>query len=138
MTDMADAPGGGSLAFTARSLQIIDVIEGNRPGRTGWGSARRGRRIDRERMNVARQEVIDGGVDQAVARHAAQAAKRLGHDSDAKMAVALRSSRMAGMPVTLVLDDEERRRKTALQTLPQTLFTGAWLGHDSAFPACGA
>jgi len=68
-------------------------------------------------MNVGLQKVIDGCVHQPVARDRREAAERLGHDSDAEMAVAAGRSGVAGVQVTLIFDGEERRRKTALQTL---------------------
>src|SRR5216683_6760315 len=49
MADMADAPGGRSLAFTARSLQFSSIR------RTIIAGGRRGRRLDRQRVDVGFQ-----------------------------------------------------------------------------------
>ena len=113
MADMADAPGGGSLAFTAPSLQFSSR------GATG---RRRGRCLDSQRVDVGFQQVVDGGVHQPVARHRGYAAERLGHYGYAEMTVASRRPGMAGVPVALVLDDEQQRGKTRLQALAQSLF----------------
>src|ERR1700730_5554287 len=111
MTDMADAPGGRSLAFTARSLQFSSAV-GNR-----WG-----RSLDRQRVNVGFHQVADGGVHQTVTRHRGYAAERLGHDGYAEVTVAPRRPLVAGVQVTLVLNHQERWGKTRLQAPPQALF----------------
>src|SRR5260370_17727593 len=111
MADMADAPGGRSLAFTARSLQFSWAVGG------GWG-----RSLDRQRVNVGFQQVADGSVHQTVTRHRGYAAERLGHDSYSEMTVASRRPRMPGVQVTLVLDDQELRRNPLLQPPSQATF----------------
>src|SRR5882762_2627597 len=101
MADMADAPGGRSLAFTARSLQFSSIR------RRGIAGSRRGRRLDRQGVDVGFQQVGGGCVHQPVTRQRGCAAERLGHDCYAEMTVASRSPRVAGVQVTLILDDQE-------------------------------
>src|ERR1700681_4602416 len=112
MADMAHAPGGGSLAVTARSLQLS-----MRFNEKSARSCRRGRGVDRQRMDVRFQEVVDSGVHQAVTCDWGYTAERLGNDAYSEMAVAFGCARMAGVQMTLVLDDENRGRKTALEAL---------------------
>jgi hypothetical protein len=78
-------------------------------------------------MDIGLQKVIDGGVYQAVARDRRESTERLGHDGDAEMAVPAGRSGVAGVQVTLILDGQEHRRKTAFQTLAQTLFAAGIL-----------
>src|ERR1700679_2624394 len=86
-------------------------------------------------VDVGLQQVADGGIDQPMPRHRSQAAEGFGHDGDAEMAVAARCSRMAGVQVTLVLDDQQGGRKTSLQAPAQALFTaGSRLAHGSGLP----
>jgi len=75
-------------------------------------------------MDVGFQEVIDGGVHEAVARERGHAAERLGHDGYAEMTLASGRPGMAGVHVALILDDQEGWGKTRLQTAAQSLFTG--------------
>lgn len=72
-------------------------------------------------MDVGLQELVHGVIDQAVTRNGGYAAKCLRHDGDVKMAVALRGPSMAGVQVTLILDDQHRGRKAGLEALPQAL-----------------
>ena len=72
-------------------------------------------------MNVAFHQIIDGGVDQAVARHCRYAAKCLGDDSNAKMTVATGCARVPGMQVAFVLDAELDGSEAALEALAQAL-----------------
>jgi hypothetical protein len=89
MADMADAPGGRSLAFTARSLQLSTNLD-ETPR-----SDRRRRGIDRQGVNIGLQKVIDGGVHQSMAGYGRYASERFGHDGHAEMPVTLRGSGMA-------------------------------------------
>lgn len=72
-------------------------------------------------MDVSFQEVIDSRVDQAVTRQWGYTAERLGNDAYSEMAVSFGCARMAGVQTTLVLDDQNGGRKTALQATPQSL-----------------
>src|ERR1700733_10526594 len=85
-------------------------------------------------VDVGLQQVADGGIDQPMPRHRSQVAEGFGHDGDAEMAVAARRSRMAGVQVTLVLDEQQGGRKTNLQAPAQALFTGGRLVHGQAWP----
>ncbi len=111
MADMADAPGGRSLAFTAQSLQLSMYFDEKTRRSVRWS-----RGVDRQGVNIGPQKVIDGGVHQAMAGHGGYAAERFRHDGHAKMPVALRRSCVAGVPMALVLDDQSQGRETALQT----------------------
>lgn len=73
-------------------------------------------------MYVGLHEVGHGGVHEAVPLERRQAAKRLGHDLDAKMPLTAGGARMPRMPVTLILDVQLQGREAALQTVPQALF----------------
>ena len=42
---------------------------------------RRGRGLDRERVDVGFHQIVDRGIDQPVAGHGGHAAERLGHDA---------------------------------------------------------
>ena len=66
-------------------------------------------------MDVGLHQVVDGRIDQPVPGHRGYAAEGLGDDGDPEMAVAARRPRMAGMQMALVLDDQQRGRKTVLQ-----------------------
>src|SRR6202011_5247812 len=123
MADMADAPGGRSLAFTARSHQFS----------SGGAVGGRWRRcLDRERVDVGFQQIADGGVHQTVAPERGYAAERLGDNGDAEMAVATGCPRMARVQVALVLYHQERRGKMRLQAPAQALFAaGSRLIHTS-------
>jgi len=123
MADMADAPGGRSLAFTARSLQLSTKLD-ETPLRSDRG--RRG--FDRQGVNIGLQKVIDGGVDQAMAGHGGYAAERFGHDGHAKVPVTLRGSGVARMQMTLVLDDQSQGGKMALETPAKPVLAGAHPG----------
>src|ERR1700722_9213842 len=98
-------------------------------------SGRRSGGFDGQGVDVGLQQVADGGIDQPMPRHRSQAAEGFGHDVDAKMALAARRSRMAGVQVTLVLDDQQSGRKTSLQAPAQALFAaGSRLAPGSAPP----
>jgi len=73
-------------------------------------------------VDFALQHVAEGGVDQAVACHGGNAAKRFGHDAYSKMTRSAGCSRMAGVAVTFVLDREFDGRKTSYELPAQTLF----------------
>src|SRR5258708_3337124 len=89
-----------------------------------------GRGVDRQRVDVGLQQIVDRGVYQPVTRHGRYAAERLGHYGYAEMTVAARGARMTGVQVTLVLDGQQRRHKTALEALTQALLAaGGWLIH---------
>src|ERR1700733_13504154 len=118
LADMADAPGGRSLAFTARSLQFSSIR------RRILAGGRRRRRLDGQCVNVGFQQVVDGGVHQAVTRQRGYPAERLGHDGYAEMTLASGRPGMAGVHVALILDDQEGWGETRLQTAAQSLFTG--------------
>jgi hypothetical protein len=79
-------------------------------------------------MNVCFQEVIDSLVNQAVTRQRGYTAERLGNDAYSEMAVAFGCARMAGVQMTLVLDDQNRGRKSSLQTAPQPLRAAGFRG----------
>jgi tRNA A22 N-methylase len=81
-------------------------------------------------MDVGFQEVIDSRVNHAVTRQRGDAAECLGNDADPEVAVSVGCAGMAGVQMTLVLDDEKRRCKTAFQAMPQPLRTaGISLSH---------
>jgi hypothetical protein len=64
----------------------------------------RGQRFDRQSMDVGFHQVVDRGVHQSMARNGGNSAKRLGHDSNAKVAVPIRSACMACMQMAFVFD----------------------------------
>src|SRR3981081_1320478 len=113
MAYLADAPGGGSLAFTARSHQFS----------SGGALGGRWRRcLDRQRVDVGFQQIADGGVHQTVTPERGYAAKLLGDNGDAEMTVATGCPRVACVQMALVLDHQERRGKMRLQAPAQALF----------------
>src|SRR5258708_13542055 len=118
MADMADAPGGGSLAFTAPSLQLSMRFSGNTdqsmPFRARELGIRRGRGVDRQGVDVGLQQIVDRGVYQPVTRHGRYAAERLGHYGYAEMTVAARGPRLTGVQGTPVLDGHQPRHKPPL------------------------
>jgi len=73
-------------------------------------------------MNVGREQFGSGCVHQPMARQRGQAAKRLGHDLHAEMALPGRGACMPGVQVALVLDLEPQGREARFQELPQPLF----------------
>ena len=123
MADMADAPGGRSLAFTARSLQLSTKLDETPPR-----SDRRRRGIDRQGVNIGLQKIIDGGVDQAMAGDGGYAAERFGHDGHAKVSVTLCGSGVARMQMTLVLDDQSQGGEMALETPAKPVLAAAHPG----------
>src|SRR6202021_3580097 len=91
LADLAGAPGGRSLAFTARSLQFSSIR------RRILAGGRRRRSLDGQCVNVGFQQVVDGGVHQAVTRQRGYSAERLGHDGYAEMTLASGRPGMAGV-----------------------------------------
>lgn len=77
--------------------------------------ASRGRRLDRQGVDVGLEQIIDGGVDQPVARHQGNAPEGFGYDRYPEMTMSVRGSGVAGMQVTLVHDEEAGRRKTGFE-----------------------
>ena len=143
VADVAGAPGGGSLALTGLGLQFsIDrgapSAQASRvPGlRHGWRRSRlltgRGRRkrLNRQCVDIARQHVIHGRVNQAVAGNGGHAAKDLGHYPHAVVAVTAGGTRMTGMQVTLVFNDQLNRCEPGNQPFAQTLLAG-WVAHSA-------
>lgn len=87
-------------------------------------------RFNRERMDIALQEIIDCGVDQPVPGDRGNPSKRLGHDPYAKVAKTARRAGMAFMQMTIVLHAKLGRGKAALQSFSQALrATGCELTH---------
>src|ERR1700683_2890083 len=85
---------------------------------------RRRPRIDRQRVDIALQEVGECGVHQAVARHGRDAAERLGDDSYAKMALSPGGAGMSRVQATLVFDGELKRSKFGREPPAQPFFAG--------------
>jgi hypothetical protein len=101
--------------------------------RWGAGRALRGReRLESECRDVVYQKVRDRGIHQPVARHREDAAKRLGHDFHAEMAVAAGGAGVAGMQVTFVHDGQLQGRKSCNEQLPKALLAGGF-GHVRHF-----
>jgi len=113
LAELADAPGAGSLR------QIASIGEKSAAAAHSIG---RRQRFDRQGVNLACQHVGERRVDQAVARHGGNAAKRFGHDAYAKVTRSPGRSGMAGVPVTFVLDCELQGRKTGYELPAQALF----------------
>jgi len=88
---------------------------------TGW---RWGKRLDGQRVNIALQHVIHGRVNQAVPGNGGHAAKRVGYNAHAEVAVAPRSARMTGVKVTFVVDFQSNRGEPGDQPFAQTLLAG--------------
>jgi len=84
-------------------------------------------------VDLALQHVAERSVDQAVARHGRNSAKRLRHDTYTKMTRSAGCSGMAGVPVTFVLDRELDGRKTGYELPSQTLFAFSHV-HGGAAP----
>jgi hypothetical protein len=72
-------------------------------------------------MNVGLEQVVDGGIDQAVASHGGYASEGLRNYPYAEMALASFRPGMAGVQVALILDDQDFGRKAALEQLAQAL-----------------
>jgi hypothetical protein len=70
--------------------------------------------IDCQGVDVGFEQVVEGGVHHAVARHRGQAAKRFRYDSDPKMTVALRGAGVTFVQVTFILNDQHAGRKLSL------------------------
>src|SRR5450755_211425 len=70
-------------------------------------------------MHLAIHQLCDGRIDLPVAGHRRHAPECLSDDMHAKMTKAARSTRMAGVQVALVLDDELLRREALRQDLAQ-------------------
>ena len=127
---MAWAPGGGSLAFTVQSLQIIVL----NLTQSSFRSGRRRGCVDRQGMNVGLKQVVDGGIDQAMASHRCHAAKGLRDNPYAKMALASLRPGMAGVQVALVLNDQDFGRKTTFEQLAQALRSNGPGGTHASAP----
>ncbi len=72
-------------------------------------------------MNVGLEQVADCGIDHAMTCQRRDAAERLRHYAHAEMAETLRGPGVARVEMPLVLDHEDRGRKTLLQASPQPL-----------------
>jgi hypothetical protein len=83
---------------------------------------RRWTRIDRQRVDIALQEVGERRVHQPVARHGRDAAERLRDDSYAKMALSPGGTGMSGVPVTFVFDGEFKRSEFGREAQAQPFF----------------
>jgi hypothetical protein len=73
-------------------------------------------------VDVGLQEIIDGGIHQAVTCQGGYASERLGHDHHSEMTVARRRSRVTCMQMALILDGQELRREAAFQAPSQPTF----------------
>jgi hypothetical protein len=78
-----------------------------------------GYRLDRERMNLVAQLMLQRPVDHAMAFKAGSSGKRPRRDADAEMGFPspVAGSGMPGMPVTFVRHLELRRRQRILEQL---------------------
>src|ERR1700691_2260603 len=98
-----------------RQFSLYRAISPNNRWNMAKRSCRWGRSLDGQGVNVGFEQVIDRGVYQAVARHRGHAAESLSDDPYPKMAVTSRGPGVAGMQVTLVLDDQQRGLEAALE-----------------------
>lgn len=73
-------------------------------------------------MDFAFQEIAEGGIHQAVPRDRGDAAERLRHDVDPKMALSAGGSGMPDVQVALVLDAELERGELGREPFSQPLF----------------
>ena len=80
-------------------------------------------------MDLARYEVSDGGIHQAMPGNRGEAAERLGDDADAKVARAACGAGVSRMQVAFILDDELDRRELPHQPIAQALRS---VGHGGA------
>jgi hypothetical protein len=119
MANMADAPGGRSLAFTVRSHQLtIGKVK-----RASGPPSRGGRQgFQLQRVYIGLEEFGNGCIHKPVPRHRGEAAKRLGHDMHLEVALTGRGACMPCVQVALVLDGKPQGREALLQELPQPLF----------------
>lgn len=117
MAELADAPGGGSLASRRSSRKML---QSNNYTRCGLF---RRQRFDGQRMNVGLHQITDRRVHQAVSRDRRYAAESLGDDANSKMAVSLLGAGVSGMQVAFILYDQLRGREVAFQALAQALFS---------------
>src|ERR1700690_3418111 len=123
---VADAPGGGSLASTGGISPIFDAVRVC-PARcciaisTGARASIGGQRFNRQRVNIGLQEVCHRSVNQPVPRHGRYPSECLGHDPGAKMALAPRSPRVAFMQVAFIAHDKLSGVESVLQTFAQPL-----------------
>lgn len=78
-------------------------------------------RLDRKRMNIVFQEIIDRGVDHPMPSHSGDSSKRFRHDPHAKVALAAFRAGVALVQVTLILHGELGGIEAILQAFTQTL-----------------
>lgn len=135
VADVAGAPGGGSLAFTARCLQISMArrdMGWRPPGGRYLSKLTRGRRCKRlngERVDIAFQHVIHGCVNQPVARDGGNAAKGLSHDAHPIVALPAGGARMSGVQMAFVFDHQLNRCEPGNQLFAQALLSASVLTH---------
>ena len=88
-------------------------------------------RFNRQRVNIGLQEVSNRGVNQPMPGHGGYSSERLGHDPDAKMALAPRSPRVAFMQVAFIAHGKLGGVEAVLQTFAQQLrAAGGERAHD--------
>ena len=115
LADLAFAPGGGSLAVTAPSLQLSSRGRIRERWRQG---------VDGEGVNIRFEQVSESRIDQAMAGNGRHAAKRLRHDANAKVAQAIGRTGVPGVQVALVLNDKFQRRESEVELFAKALRAG--------------
>src|ERR1700733_4019014 len=71
-------------------------------------------------MDIALHQIVDRRVNQSMPRHRRDAAKRLRHDANSKVALACGRAGMALVQMAFIFHRQLRRRKALLQPLAQT------------------
>lgn len=89
-------------------------------------------------MDIGAQELIEGGIDQAMTGEGGEAAKRLGDDPDPKVSPPVGGPRVSRMPMTLVDHLELERCEALAEHRAQPLDTAHRCGiHGGAASSAG-
>ena len=82
-------------------------------------------------MNIRLHYVAEGRIYHTVALDSALAGKGIRHDPDLEVALTIAGTGVACVQVTLVLDQDVRRRKGRLQQFPDSLLAFRRHGNTS-------